>query len=203
MERTEILKLKQSGMTYEQIGSQLGLTRQRAMQLMNGDEGLNLVGSCQDCGRHTKLQRHHESYWPEQVVRLCQPCHGRRHVGKFMRHKKVIDLLPSNASLTKAALAKKLGVHIDYAATIGRKFGFECVQPDSVPWKNVNWEISNKLLARVWKRRPEGVSAARAELKAGPPLWHWRTKIVGEFRVIVRAEISKRRQWLETVEIIS
>lgn len=153
MEREAILQLKQSGATYQQIAEMIGRTRTRAMQLINGI-GEDIFGPCKDCGQERQLHRHHENYWPEVVVLLCQSCHGRRHVGKILRHKKVIGTFPPNTSLTRASLGKKLGVHTDYAAMLGRMFGFQCTEPEAVPWKSVNWDIPNKWLSRIWSRLP-------------------------------------------------
>ncbi len=35
--------------------------------------------SCQDCGSVSKLQKHHVSYNPPVLVRLCSICHLKRH----------------------------------------------------------------------------------------------------------------------------
>jgi len=202
MEREAILKLKQDGMTYKQIAVMIGKTRTRAMQLING-EGAEIEGPCADCGETKPLHRHHESYWPEQVVHLCRPCHGRRHVGKFMRHKKVIDALKPGTVLTEKALAAELGVHHNYAAIIGRQFGFTCVRFHSVPWAGVNWNIPNKWLARIWRRLDHVVSSARNEQKAPKSTFDWRDPIVGEFKAAIVTEAKKRMQWIKTGEITS
>lgn len=38
-----------------------------------------MINNCNDCGKKTKLEKHHVCYFPEMVVALCKTCHKKRH----------------------------------------------------------------------------------------------------------------------------
>lgn len=71
-------KLKESGVSYSDIGKQFGVSRQRIQQLMKPD--ISRVGNCADCGIfRIALHFHHTNYLTDDGVLLCQSCHRRRH----------------------------------------------------------------------------------------------------------------------------
>lgn len=80
--------LKIEGLTYQQIGDRLGVSRQRAQQLVSipKDElrtmRLKAGFKCSTCGRQSnKLDGHHEDYNNDDVVLLCVSCHMVKHFG--------------------------------------------------------------------------------------------------------------------------
>lgn len=80
--RDEARAMKQSGMTYAQIGAKLGVSRQRAQQLVAPAakrlrEIRDALGNkCQSCGKRAKqLHCHHSDYSAEPDKLLCPSCH--------------------------------------------------------------------------------------------------------------------------------
>lgn len=74
--------LKQAGMTYEEIGQALGISRQRAQQLVRPtprvmEELRSKKGNaCANCGAtDVKLDLHHSKYDSGPDALLCVPCH--------------------------------------------------------------------------------------------------------------------------------
>lgn len=78
--------LKQSGMTYAKIGERMGISRQRAQQLVapSGLQKRELIeklgGVCSACGKSgIKLDLHHEDYSKPPELLLCVSCHREKH----------------------------------------------------------------------------------------------------------------------------
>jgi len=93
-------ELKQAGLTYAQIGEQLGISRQRAQQLVSPTERVlkNMrdgVGNrCQNCGKKCKkLDAHHEDYSASPTRILCSACHktADKAIGSFATPKRFQD----------------------------------------------------------------------------------------------------------------
>ena len=83
--RRQARKLKQKGLTYAQIGERMGITRQRAQQLVTIPkpelEKLRAAanGKCQKCGKTSKkLDGHHENYNSDKLIMVCVSCHMRQ-----------------------------------------------------------------------------------------------------------------------------
>ena len=80
--REEARSLKQQGLTYKQVGEHMGITRQRAQQLVAPSLVAKRIirddmgNKCSECGAtNTKLELHHPSYKLPAVVLLCTSCH--------------------------------------------------------------------------------------------------------------------------------
>lgn len=76
------LRLKQEGFTYADIGRHLGISRQRAQQLVSPPKSERsraierAEGRCQACGeRASKLDFHHSDYKRGADAILCPSCH--------------------------------------------------------------------------------------------------------------------------------
>lgn len=112
----EATRLKLLGLTYREIGELLGVTRQRAQQLVRPPVGVwrevrDAQGSkCADCGADAPYNGHihhhelkstvYEYNLPGNLVYLCNSCHCRRHRDPYR-----IKLSPY---LTKCARAASL-----------------------------------------------------------------------------------------------
>jgi hypothetical protein len=77
-------KMKQAGKTYAQIGAELGISRQRAQQLVRpsdrvlAEKKIIAGGRCQKCGKEAKkLEGHHSDYGSDDVIMLCTSCHKK------------------------------------------------------------------------------------------------------------------------------
>lgn len=74
-----VLKLKQMGLSYSQIGRVFGFSHQRAQRyIMQQDKRTNVgSGVCSECGLFSKVvHRHHDSYDNPNDFRLvCIKCH--------------------------------------------------------------------------------------------------------------------------------
>ena len=73
-------ELKHQGFTYPQIAAGLGVSRQRAQQIIDGASSTVRIGGgfCNDCGAHTKvLHRHTLDYRYNTVRLICESCHGK------------------------------------------------------------------------------------------------------------------------------
>jgi len=82
-------KLKQSGMTYQQIGDILSVSRQRAQQLLRPSDDvltnlwLRSNGECERCGKPSKkLDAHHHDYMSDPKEILCPSCHSKADQGE-------------------------------------------------------------------------------------------------------------------------
>lgn len=78
--------LKQAGLTYAEIGEAMGITRQRAQQLVRPTETertkfyLDHGGKCDHCGAtDTKLDADHSDYSSGPTELLCVKCHREKH----------------------------------------------------------------------------------------------------------------------------
>lgn len=92
--------MKQAGKTYAEIGVRLGVSRQRAQQLVSPTskrlrEIRNALGNkCQACGRRRiKLETHHSDYSLEPDKLLCPSCHRMYHNYSI---KEVAEMQPGN-----------------------------------------------------------------------------------------------------------
>lgn len=79
-------QFKQRGYTYRQIGDSMGVSRQRAQQLLapTPDERKELLaranGRCERCGKESPtLHGHHKDYLGMPDEMLCPSCHIRSH----------------------------------------------------------------------------------------------------------------------------
>jgi hypothetical protein len=76
----EVLRLKQSGMTYREIGERFGHSKQWAQQMIIAQRRspIESDATCAACGAGTdaKLHRHHHSYCSGDVIFLCASCHS-------------------------------------------------------------------------------------------------------------------------------
>jgi hypothetical protein len=72
-------KLKDSGLSYREIVSQLGLTisRQRLQQAITRVPKAGF-GKCHDCGQIANLERHHVDYSNDKVEYVCRDCHCKK-----------------------------------------------------------------------------------------------------------------------------
>jgi len=80
--REQARKLKREGLSYSQIGEKMGVTKQRAQQLVTIPkselEKLRIAanGKCQKCGKPSnKLDGHHEDYNSDRLIMVCVSCH--------------------------------------------------------------------------------------------------------------------------------
>lgn len=80
--RDEARAMKQSGMTYAEIGTKFGISRQRAQQLVSptkkrlSELRKATNNKCQLCGKRAKkLEFHHSDYSKEPDKLLCTSCH--------------------------------------------------------------------------------------------------------------------------------
>lgn len=101
--REEARRLKILGWTYESIGSELGISRQRVQQYLRiPKRELQKHSACESCGiTGTKLHGHHTDYTSNTFKALCVSCHRSSHKSKTVKtktdkHGQVIaqDLLP-------------------------------------------------------------------------------------------------------------
>lgn len=77
-ERARLLKV--SGMTYAEIGTALGVTRQRAQQLLRITIPEDYERKCQRCGTTAgRLSAHHTDYATDAWELLCLKCHLADH----------------------------------------------------------------------------------------------------------------------------
>jgi len=77
-------QLKQAGLTYAEIGERMGISRQRAQQLVRPTtkELAEFVESrgnaCEECyATGVKLDTHHDNYIGAPTRLLCTPCHKK------------------------------------------------------------------------------------------------------------------------------
>lgn len=91
--KAEAIRLRLQGLTYAEIGKVLGVSRQRAQQLVRPPAAVyravraKTKGACADCGLKTKTGHvHHNDLVSEDdfndfpnLVYLCVSCHTRRH----------------------------------------------------------------------------------------------------------------------------
>ena len=93
MEKTELLKLRLDGLTYEQIGLRAGISRQRVQQLLSPPFSIRKFivekyqGKCSRCGIYVGKSGHvhHNGDNPEtyndieNLELLCLGCHRKAH----------------------------------------------------------------------------------------------------------------------------
>lgn len=88
MLRSSVIRMKRIGMTYAEIGKKIGLTRQRAQQLVrvpfNPSQAM-----CESCGYTSSLLNHHENHNknPKTSI-LCRKCHSKLHFNPGLGMKK-------------------------------------------------------------------------------------------------------------------
>jgi transposase len=124
MSRKELaIELYQQGFTYEYIGEELGVSKQRIHQLIKdyknmgrrGREGkYRNIGVCQECKTNKAEVLHHKDFnnsndSEENLEKLCRGCHIKRHTGK-KRAKRANPVSVNN--LTKSQLAQMLGISV-------------------------------------------------------------------------------------------
>jgi predicted transcriptional regulator len=81
-------QLKQDGLTYQQIASQLGICRQKVQQIVKpSDKEHRLIfdianNTCSIChNKFEKLHLHHTNYVPPEIIVVCTSCHMKLHKG--------------------------------------------------------------------------------------------------------------------------
>lgn len=94
MRRDEALKLRLDGFTYTQIGKTMGISRQRAQQLLSPPRAVRALvveraqGKCEDCGIHVSRSGHvhhieaqHGDVFDavNNLQLLCPSCHRLAH----------------------------------------------------------------------------------------------------------------------------
>jgi hypothetical protein len=86
--RAKARKLKIKGLSYAEIGKRLGVSRQRAQQLVAPTPLARKLARaemgerCAACGAtERKLHLHHDSYESAPSRLLCVPCHRKAHAG--------------------------------------------------------------------------------------------------------------------------
>lgn len=113
-------ELKAGGMTYAQIGERMGITRQRAQQLvaptplMQKKLVARANGKCERCGKGGKLHGHHNNYDGNPGEFLCASCHQLEHLKNMENPEKVS--VKKNVSLRQESIeivrahGKRIGV---------------------------------------------------------------------------------------------
>jgi len=95
MDRTEALRMRLEGRTYQEIGERFGVSRQRVQQVLSAPKHIKELvikragGKCEDCGiiirrspqiHHTGKANGPEDYQDEENLQLlCLSCHLRAH----------------------------------------------------------------------------------------------------------------------------
>ena len=94
----EVRRLKQLGLSYSQIGLEMGFSRQRAQQLVSSTPEHNKEiiksanGICQKCGNKANtLNVHHINYIPDEHEVLCVSCHMSKHGRGNVKDKRYLE----------------------------------------------------------------------------------------------------------------
>jgi DNA-binding XRE family transcriptional regulator len=75
--RNLVRRLKSDGLSYAEIGKQLGITRQAACYYLT-DQPVG-AGKCEACGKQSRsLHRHHDDYSKNKTRNLCASCHSKQ-----------------------------------------------------------------------------------------------------------------------------
>ena len=75
----EARRLKASGMTYQQVADEIGVSRQRIQQAMK-IHGVPREGICEKCKMFSPvLHCHHLNYLTDDFEILCPTCHRKTH----------------------------------------------------------------------------------------------------------------------------
>lgn len=99
--------LKRAGKTYAEVGEVMGISRQRAQQLVSptSQERSELFADitvCEDCGKESEtLDAHHDNYDSAPSRLLCKSCHRKADaklgfVKKCRNGSKIVRQLPLN-----------------------------------------------------------------------------------------------------------
>jgi hypothetical protein len=87
IEKQIMIKMKDEGKTYEEIGRLFNISRQRVQQILRApriivkDSILRANGKCEACGQILigKIESHHISYKKNEILRVCTSCHRKIH----------------------------------------------------------------------------------------------------------------------------
>lgn len=178
-EKQSICRLKQDGLTYSQIGSMFGFSRQRAQQIVSNQRRSAPIDRCSRCGRNDiRIDEHHVSYVPEVKILLCVKCH------------RVEEFASAFENLANAVRSKFNGLSVVHAVDFFEAFqvskdtfqklrkalGLKLIYK-GVPWHRVNWSLPTSDLAAVWKVSHNNVNVMRMKYRKfmtipKPPLYH-------------------------------
>lgn len=175
---TTARKMKIDGFTYRKIAETLGVTRQRAVQLLRVP-GVR-KGLCERCGAACE-HRHHKSYVTDEAQFLCPSCHGIVEQNRD----KLIDVVKSlavNGVIDLKSAAAHLGLSYQKVLKLSKFAGVRTTRGLHPRWLHVNWDLPNTVLAEIWDIDDQHFSDHRRRLKLPrAKFWnlllpHWKSK---------------------------
>lgn len=197
--RDELLKLKQQGLTYAELGDRFGVSRQRVQQLIRTNNPRN--GHCSRCGRYDEhLHEHHKSYSPEVVEMLCVSCHMKTNKGNS-KLQRAFASSNFQGPVTRQFIREQFGCSYASTCNLVKQFKVEAIKQRGLPRKYLDWKLPNVVLAEIWDQWPSRIANLRNWYQGGEPLIsgaayrHGKHTLPDWFHERVARERAKREHW--------